>query len=199
MKKILLIIVVVLVVFASFTFIKRNFWDNSNQADLDSPSRTAYDGCEWEKKNSDKLSFWGQRCDGVYLEFSDNNSRVVLNNDGYRQDVMRIFSIENGNVNDVLDTLRNEEGWDESERCGFHTDTSNARAGVTRYMLSPTGERLIQNSESEEPITHTCNGYGVGNSGVRYFEIQNNVPDKVVFMEIGQEAPLFDQYTWVIK
>jgi len=198
MKKILLIIVVIGIIFAGYTFVKRNFGQDLNMQDFSEPSRSAYDGCVWEKKDGESLTFWGQRCHSSNLSFTDNDTKVMLN-DGQSREVMRIFSIVDGNVNNVLNTLRTEEGWDETEQCRFHIDTSNTRNGVTRYMLSPTGERLRQNSESLEPVAITCNGYGVGVSGVRYFELQNNVPDKVLFMEIGQEAPLFDQYTWVMR
>ena len=47
--------------------------------------------------------------------------------------------------------------------------------------------------KKQEPVPSTCNGWGTGNSGMRYFEIYDNVPDKAVFMEIGQDAPLFDE------
>ena len=44
-----------------------------------------------------------------------------------------------------------------------------------------------------EPGPAPCNGWGVGNSGQRYFEIHNSNPDKAIFIEIGQDAPLFDE------
>lgn len=44
-----------------------------------------------------------------------------------------------------------------------------------------------------EPVPAPCNGWGVGNSGQRYFEIHNSNPDKAIFIEIGQDAPLFDE------
>lgn len=45
----------------------------------------------------------------------------------------------------------------------------------------------------EEPVPSTCSGWGVGNSGMRYFEVQDSHPDRAVFVEIGQDAPLFDE------
>ena len=47
--------------------------------------------------------------------------------------------------------------------------------------------------QKQEPVPSTCNGWGTGNSGMRYFEIYDNAPDKAVFVEIGQDAPLFDE------
>lgn len=44
-----------------------------------------------------------------------------------------------------------------------------------------------------EPVPAPCNGWGVGNSGKRYFEIHDSNPDKAIFIEIGQDAPLFDE------
>lgn len=39
----------------------------------------------------------------------------------------------------------------------------------------------------------TCHGWGVGNSGARYFEVFHTHPQKAVFVEVGQDMPLFDE------
>lgn len=62
-------------------------------------------------------------------------------------------------------------------------------------MLTPSGEyaRKMEQVMKEEPVPSTCNGWGVGNSGMRYFEVHDSHPDKAIFVEIGQDAPLFDE------
>lgn len=73
--------------------------------------------------------------------------------------------------------------------------------GSDRYVLVPTGDyadRFEAAMEAKEAIPSTCNGWGVGNSGRRYFEIHDSHPDKAIFMEIGQEQPLFDPESIVL-
>jgi hypothetical protein len=92
------------------------------------------------------------------------------------------------------------EDWDEEELCAFEKIESS-RARVDRYELRPTGKALREYKEKAaiEPITTTCGSWGMGNSGVRYFEIHQSNPKKALFIEIGQEAPLFDENTIIVK
>lgn len=86
-----------------------------------------------------------------------------------------------------------------SQTCAFEEGKSN-RKGVKRYSLVPTGDyaKKIQELSSQEPIPTTCNGWGMGNSGIRYFEIHDSHPDKAIFLEIGQDAPLFDEQSIIL-
>ena len=61
--------------------------------------------------------------------------------------------------------------------------------------MVPDGEYATRINEwmQKEPVPVTCNGWGVGNSGNRYFEVHDSRPDKALFVEIGQDAPLFDE------
>lgn len=56
----------------------------------------------------------------------------------------------------------------------------------------------IDSLSTLEPIPSTCNGWGIGNSGIHYFEIYDICPNKVLFVKIGQDAPLFDEESIVL-
>ncbi len=43
------------------------------------------------------------------------------------------------------------------------------------------------------PVPSTCSGWGIGNSGMRYFETFAKSPGRILFVNIGQEQPLFDE------
>ena len=61
--------------------------------------------------------------------------------------------------------------------------------------MVPVGDYAteVRAQMQSEPVPAPCNGWGVGNSGQRYFEIHDSNPDKAIFIEIGQDAPLFDE------
>lgn len=94
----------------------------------------------------------------------------------------------------MIASLSKLESWDNSQACKFK-EIKSGRDGVKRFILVPDGNYAleIEKQMKTEPVPAPCNGWGVGNSGMRFFEIHANKPDKAVFMEIGQEAPLFDE------
>lgn len=94
--------------------------------------------------------------------------------------VMRVFDLPTGRIEDLFAIL------DLNEDCVFH-EVESGRRRVSRYVLEPS-----EKCAAEEAVPSTCGGWGVGNSGMRYFEVHKAVPDKAVFVEIGQEQPLFD-------
>ena len=65
----------------------------------------------------------------------------------------------------------------------------------------PTGDALrkFESDGKNEPINSTCAGYGMGNDGVQYFEVYTTNPNKVLFINAGQEPPMFDENTIIIK
>lgn len=87
-----------------------------------------------------------------------------------------------------------DKNWADSLTCDFREVKSN-RAGVTRYILEPTGKsaKKLADRGQHEPVPFTCYGWGVGNSGARYFEVFHTHPQKAVFVEVGQDMPLFDE------
>jgi hypothetical protein len=163
------------------------------------PSREPYAGMNWEKISGAGMEFWAQQSPdlgvgisetlpGAFVERMENGKPVAL------QRVLQVFSLPNKKIEDLLDILAADEGWSKSEGCSFEGIDSN-REGVDRYVLRPSGEarRAYEKRAAVEPITHTCAGWGMGNSGIRYFEVHRTNPDKALFVEIGQEAPLFDE------
>lgn len=94
--------------------------------------------------------------------------------------VMRVFDLPTGRIEDLFAIL------DLNEDCVFH-EVESGRRRVSRYVLEPS-----EKCAAEEAVPSTCGRWGVGNSGMRYFEVHKAVPDKAVFVEIGQEQPLFD-------
>lgn len=169
------------------------------------PSRTPYAGYEWEKVSGAGIEFWAQRSDsiqvgisetlpGAFVEKIENGKPVAL------ELVIQVFDLKNKKIEDVFDYLTGYYSWDENEKCSF-TKIETDRADVDRYILMPSGEALrnYEKQSQSEPVLSTCGGWGLGNSGARYFEIHHNNPGKALFIELGQEEPLFEPESIIVK
>lgn len=165
------------------------------------PSRAAYEGFSWVEVSGAGLRLRAQQNDSLRIVPDETLPGLRMERrdaDGPGTPVVRIFHLPNQKIEDVLDQLRQESGWDEEQTCRFREGKS-LRKGVRRYDLVPTdayAERLAA-LYPKEPVPSTCNGWGMGNSGTRYFEIHDNRPDRALFLGIGQEAPLFDEQSIV--
>lgn len=158
--------------------------------------RKAYDGFTWTTLSANGIKLRAQSNQEIRLMIDSSIPGVVMvrNGDTSPRMLIRIFDLPNKDINDVISCLSKSENWDESQT-GKFKEVKSGRKGVKRFILVPDGNYAseIDNQMKTEPVPAPCNGWGVGNSGMRYFEIYDNKPDKAVFMEIGQDAPLFDE------
>lgn len=160
------------------------------------PSRAPYEGFQWMQVKGCGLSFWAQQNDQIRIMVDPAIPGVVMvrEGDAVPHRVMQLFSLKNRSINDVINSLRQQPGWDETQTCAFK-EIKSPRSGVHRYVLIPSGDYACKMEQvmKQEPVPSTCNGWGTGNSGMRYFEVHDSHPDKAIFVEIGQDAPLFDE------
>lgn len=158
--------------------------------------RAPYEGFEWTELSGAGLVLKAQRNENIRLMADPELPGIVMvrTGDAHPRALIRVFDLERGAIEEVADRLRSEEGWNDSLTCRFK-EIKSPRRGVRRYVMVPDGDyaRRMEAVMKAEQVPSTCNGWGVGNSGMRWFEIHDDRPDKALFMEIGQEAPLFDE------
>lgn len=163
-----------------------------------------YEGFHWEKIQGAGLRITAQCNDQIRIvtDASLPGARIERTVQGEKQlseAIIRIFSLPGSDISSLLPQLKDTprsggaEPWDETATCAF-VETESHRSGVKRYELRLTGEaaQAMQKRGQHEPIPSTCGGWGTGNSGMRYFEVFDRHPDQAVFVEIGQDVPLFD-------
>ena len=63
---------------------------------------------------------------------------------------------------------------------------------VAFFMLSPSDEKSLEPTASGEVPEPTCGQYGRSTHGVRYFMTDTRWPDRALFVDEGQERPMFD-------
>lgn len=166
------------------------------------PSRDAYEGFVWRKLSGADLTLWVQENDNIRL-IADPllpGIAMVKSSATKPQMLIRIFDLPNHDIRDIIGTLERNDNWDKKQTCKFE-EVKSERDGVRRFIMVPDGVYAteIEMQVKSEPVPSSCNGWGIGNSGSRYFEIHDNHPDKVLFVEIGQEVPLFDENSIVFS
>jgi hypothetical protein len=171
----------------------------------ESPSRDPHFGFEWEKVSGAGIEFWAQKNENYQVAISETLPGAMIERIENGESIaiglaIQVFHLKNGKIEDVLEFLKDQEDWDENEQCIFRQIESN-RENVARYVLEPSGEAMeaYQLLASQEPINFVCGSWGMANSGIRYFEIHKSNPSVALFLEIGQEAPLFDEQTIIVK
>lgn len=161
-----------------------------------STRRVPYEGFRWEHKSGAGLDFMAQRSSQLRVEIDSGMPGAVLEDSvGNRLDTLLVvFPLENCSITDLLTVLRRQPGWDDSQSCRL-MEVDSEWKDRRRYVLVPDGEYAdsINHIMLDSPVTSTCSGWGIGNSGMGYFEVFSSCPDKAVFIEIGQELPLIDE------
>ena len=160
------------------------------------PVRKPYDGFRWEHISGAGLDFWAQASDHLRI-VTDSSlpGAVLVNGAGLRLDtLLRVFQSNGASSDSLIALLRRQPGWDESQTAGLKEITSPWK-GRRRYVIVPAGAYgdSIDAQMMMTPVPSTCSGWGIGNSGMRYFETFAKSPGRILFVNIGQEQPLFDE------
>ena len=105
------------------------------------PNRAPYEGFQWMQVKGCGLSFWAQQNNQIRIMIDPAISGVVMvrEGDAVPHRVMQLFSLKNRSINDVINSLRQQPGWDETQTCAFK-EVKSSRSGVHRYILIPSGD-----------------------------------------------------------
>lgn len=175
-----------------------------SQGMVRTPSRKAEKGYKWEEVRGAGLRFFAQ-CSPSVRAVTDASvpgiriERIVGGRKEYSEPVIRVFTIDANFIQSLLPQLRNsprlpDASWLDSEDCEFK-EVESGRLGVTRYVLQLTGRsaELLAEKGKHESIPYTCGGWGLGNKGMRYFEVFASHPDKAIFVEENDDAKFIDE------
>jgi hypothetical protein len=186
----------------------------AHAAKSDKPSRPASKDCKWEQLSDDKmgLALWVSRCDyhdrkidhfikgnAMYERFSDGGKPAALietfelnKDESIEAGLKRIFAEKTPDKNLV-------------KRCElkpYHGEGEKVPPGVKRYTFQPDAafqkelDKKRKDSGDDGVGDPDCGEWGDAPDGIQYFETQpGNNPHRVMFVRVGQDEPLFDDYT----
>jgi hypothetical protein len=171
------------------------------------PSRKASKDCAWHTLSDPGLGLaaWVQSCDygKRKIEFRVGKGALLMHySDGdSSQPVIDVFDLKSG----------------ESAEAGLrrifveHTDKKvAARCVLSRYTESPTPKGVEHytfvpdkayqkqlDAKHEDGVPDPpCGDFGISYDGIGYFEVQPaSAARKVLFVNVGQDEPLFDEMT----
>lgn len=179
------------------------------------PSRAADKGCAWQHLSDASLGLaaWVQHCDFGFrkIDLVAKNNTIVeryFNKDGspYPGEpdaVIHVFDLREGETPEAgIQRIFVEQTQDKTltSQCVVKPyNDSSTPAGIVRFVMVPNAA-YQKTIDARPPSTDipdpSCGEWGEGPDGVSYFEAQpSRNARKVLFVLVGQEAPLFDEDT----
>lgn len=166
--------------------------------------------CEWVWKTGGGLGVWTERCTletGVWgVTFDEKLGGFVLTVDGADpMTVLQPFSkAADADVSAILPELVKRGYVPETECIFAPADTSYIPApptGQSFYEIVPTGARLkaFEALPSDEVPDPPCGDYGMAPDGLQYFMTEAAHPDRVVYVNLGQDGTMFDPKTITLE
>lgn len=164
--------------------------------------------CRWEWKEGGGVGIWAERCaleTGVWEpRFEASLPGFVLTIDGEDQEtILQVFSKPAvGDVSAILPVLRARGYIPDDEDCVFEPDEDRSVAGTrTFFVIMPVGARkqAFDATPEDEVPEPPCGEYGWSTHGVRYFLTDTRFPDRVVYVNIGQDGTMFDEGTITLE
>ena len=166
------------------------------------------DRCRWEWKSDAGLGVWAEHCEldtGVWELRSDPDlPGFVLTIDGIDDTVvLQVFQKPAGaDIAAILPELRQRGYIPDDGECVFEpADIRPAAKTVAFFDIRPTGDRkaAFEATPKDEVPDPPCGDYGWSTHGVRYFMTDSRFPDRVVYIDTGQDGLMFDPTTVTLE
>lgn len=157
--------------------------------------------CEWQWMTGAGIGIWAERCDlatGVWTpRFDETLPGFVLTIDDVPQDtILQAFEkAAEAPVDAILPALRERGYIPDDGDCVFEAAAIRpAPRTIAFYEIKPTGARLaaFEATPADEVPEPPCGDYGWSTHGVRYFMTDTRFPERVIYVNTGQDGTMFD-------
>lgn len=165
------------------------------------PASSVPGQCEWQWMTGGGVGIWAERCDlatGVWMpRFDETLPGFVLTIDGAPQEtILQVFEKPaEAPVDAILPALREAGTIPDDDDCVFEAAAIRpAPRTIAFYEIKPTGARLaaFEATPADEVPEPPCGDYGWSTHGVRYFMTDTRFPERVVYVNVGQDGTMFD-------
>ena len=164
--------------------------------------------CTWEWKTGGGIGIWAERCDlptGVWEpRFEASLPGFVLTIDGEAEGtILQVFDKPaDADISAILPALRAKGYIPDDDECVFESAAVRpAPRTIAFYEIRPVGAGLaaFEATPDDEVPEPPCGEYGWGTHGVRYFLTDTRFPERVVYVNIGQDGTMFDDTTITLE
>ena len=164
--------------------------------------------CQWDWKTGGGLGIWAERCDlqtGVWEpRFEASLPGFVLTIDGKDEGtILQVFDKPaEADVSAILPALRAKGYIPDDDECVFEPAAIRpAPRTIAFYEIKPVGSRkaAFDATPEDEVPEPPCGEYGWSTHGVRYFLTDTRFPERVVYVNIGQDGTMFDDTTITLE
>lgn len=158
------------------------------------------DDCQWQWLNAGGIGLWAERCtlstgDWAVLWRPETQAFELNHNGQWRGVVVQAFQVRGEHwQDDVGDALTAAGHLDDDSTCHFQPIALRpAVRTIAFYQLQPRDHSPEPpSSERDQVPDPQCGPYGASTHGVRYFVHDLRTPGHIVFIDEGQERPMFD-------
>jgi len=169
--------------------------------------------CTWEWVEFSGVGVWAETCDlnGVYQVVARTDPpQLVLMVDGEPGDtVVQAFDKPaDADISAILPALRKFGYIPDDDECVFQpaSDATLQMIGpaprtLAFFEIMPTGSRLaaFEATPEDEVPEPPCGDYGWSTHGTRFFQTDTAHPEKVVYINIGQDGTMIDPRTVTLE
>ena len=173
------------------------------------PTQSSVPGqCDWLWKTGGGIGIWAERCDldtGLWEpRFEASLPGFVLTIDGKDEGtILQVFDKPaDADVSAILPALREKGYIPDDDECVFAPAAIRpAPRTLAFFEIRPTGSRLaaFEATPEDEVPEPPCGDYGWSTHGIRYFFTDTRFPERVVYVDIGQDGTMFDDTTITLE
>ena len=159
--------------------------------------------CQWQWLSGAGIALWAERCTlstGTWaVQWRSETQAFELNhNDTWRGVVVQAWPIQGEHWQaDMRDSLMASGHLPDDHRCHFQAVALRPAARTTTFYQLQAQHQAAERpfSERDQVPEPLCGPYGASTHGVRYFVHDLRTPDHIVFIDEGQERPMFDVHS----
>ena len=155
--------------------------------------------CSWQWREGRGLGLWAETCDfngsAWQVVWDEGRAAFVTHNDDTDMGIaVQAFALPYGAGMDALgQTLVAAGALDANAACAWQVTALRPAPGTMAFhVLAPTDPAALAPTAEGEVPDPVCGPYGASTHGIRYFITDLRWPGLAVFVEEGQERPLFD-------
>jgi hypothetical protein len=175
-------------------------------AEADVPSRPAIEGCTWRQitEMNNGLTSWVQSCDfgdrKIDMSFDNGNLVQTYSDGGDAEPVVQVFKVNEGETAQAAMQRAFGEKTDAATvaKCVIAPFDGNEKLeGGDQFSFVPNADyaaELAKTATADEVPEPPCGEVGVWPDGIQYWQGKDG-DGYVMFVTVGQDAPLFDEKT----